>query len=325
MRLGQLAACAATLGMLAGAALAQEKFPSRPITMVVPFPPGGVADQSGRPTALAMEKLLKQPVVVLNKPGAGGAIGMAYTAKSKPDGYTIMMALSSISIIPESDKLFDREPAYRMDQLAPIALVSADPTVLVVAADAPWKSVKEFVDDAKARPGQISYSSSGIYGTLHMAMEIFAHAAGIKMNHVPFSGGGPALTALLGDHVQALASGPGPVIPQVKAGKVRVLATWGEKRLDALPEIPTLKELGYDVQFYIWSGLFAPQGVPKPVMKTLRETVAKAVEDPEFKDQMAKLETPVTYLDAPEFQKFWDKDAKMLAEAVRNVGKVEEK
>jgi tripartite-type tricarboxylate transporter receptor subunit TctC len=250
---------------------------------------------------------------------------MAYTAKSKPDGYTIMMALSSISIIPESDKLFDREPAYRMDQLAPIALVSADPTVLVVAADAPWKSVKEFVDDAKARPGQISYSSSGIYGTLHMAMEIFAHAAGIKMNHVPFSGGGPALTALLGDHVQALASGPGPVIPQVKAGKVRVLATWGEKRLDALPEIPTFKELGYDVQFYIWSGLFAPQGVPEPVMKTLRETVAKAVEDPEFKDQMAKLETPVTYLDAPEFQKFWDKDAKMLAEAVRNVGKVEEK
>jgi tripartite-type tricarboxylate transporter receptor subunit TctC len=325
MRLGQLAACAATLGMLAGGALAQEKFPSRPITMVVPFPPGGVADQSGRPTALAMEKLLKQPVVVLNKPGAGGAIGMAYTAKSKPDGYTIMMALSSISIIPESDKLFDREPAYRMDQLAPIALVSADPTVLVVAADAPWKSVKEFVDDAKARPGQISYSSSGIYGTLHMAMEIFAHAAGIKMNHVPFSGGGPALTALLGDHVQALASGPGPVIPQVKAGKVRVLATWGEKRLDALPEIPTFKELGYDVQFYIWSGLFAPQGVPEPVMKTLRETVAKAVEDPEFKDQMAKLETPVTYLDAPEFQKFWDKDAKMLAEAVRNVGKVEEK
>jgi tripartite-type tricarboxylate transporter receptor subunit TctC len=325
MKPGQLAAAAAAFVLVAGATLAQESFPSHPITMVVPFPPGGVADQTGRPTAAALEKVLKQPVVVLNKPGAGGAIGMASVAKAKPDGYTIMMALSSISIIPESDKLFDREPAYRMDQLAPIALVSADPTVLVVGADAPWKSVQDFVADAKARPGRISYSSSGIYGTLHMAMEIFAHAAGIKLNHVPFSGGGPALTALLGDHVEALASGPGPVIPQVRAGKMRVLASWGEKRLAAMPDVPTFKELGYDIQFYIWSGLFAPQGVPEPVMKTLRAAVATVAEDPDFKDQMAKLETPISYLDAPEFQKFWDQDAKMLAEAVRNVGKVEEK
>jgi tripartite-type tricarboxylate transporter receptor subunit TctC len=325
MRLSRLAAAAAALVVAAGGALAQEKFPSHPLTMVVPFPPGGVADQTGRPMAAALEKVLKQPVVVLNKPGAGGAIGMAAVAKAKPDGYTIMMALSSISIIPESDKLFDRDPAYRVDQLAPIALVSADPTVLVVGADAPWKSIKDFVEDAKAHPGQIAYSSSGIYGTLHMAMEIFAHAAGIKLNHVPFSGGGPALTALLGSHVQALASGPGPVIPQVKAGKMRVLASWGEKRLDSMPDVPTFKELGYDIRFYIWSGLFAPQGVAEPVMKMLRGAVAKSVADSDFKDQMAKLETPIAYLDAPEFQQFWDKDAKMLADAVRNVGKVEEK
>jgi tripartite-type tricarboxylate transporter receptor subunit TctC len=320
-----VAAAAAILVALAGPASAQDKFPTRPISMVVPFPPGGVADQTGRPTAAAMEKVLKQPVVVNNKPGAGGAVGMAAVANAKPDGYTIMMALSSISIIPEADKLFGREPAYKMEQLAPIALVSADPTVLVVPADSPWKSVKELIDDAKQHPGQISFSSSGVYGTLHMAMEMFAHAAGIKLKHVPFNGGGPALTALLGGHVQALASGPGPVIPQIKAGKLRPLATWGEKRLDALPDVPTFKELGYDIQFYIWSGLFAPKGVPEPVMKTLREAVAKAVEDPEFKDQMEKLETPVAYLDAPEFQKFWDKDAKMLAEAVQHVGKVEAK
>ena len=315
----------ATASLTPSTASAQD-YPARPITMIVPFPPGGVADQSGRPVAATMEKILKQPVVVQNRPGAGGAVGMAAAANAKPDGYTILMALSSISIIPEADKLFGRPPAYQMKQLAPVALVTADPTVLVVPADSPWKSVKDFVDDAKKRPGEIGFSSSGIYGTLHMAMEIFANAAGIKLKHVPFNGGGPALTALLGNHVQSLASGPGPVIPQIQAGKLRALATWGEQRLAALPDVPTFKELGYqDVQFYIWSGVYAPAGTPEPVMKVLRDTMRKVVEDAEFKSAMDKLQTPVTYLDAPEFQKFWDKDAAMLATAVQRVGKVEEK
>lgn len=321
------------LGMIAGAvaltgaaAASAQDYPSRPITMIVPFPPGGVADQSGRPVAAAMEKILKQPVVVQNRAGAGGAVGMAAAANARPDGYTILMALSSISTIPEADKLFDRPPAYQMKQLAPVALVTADPTVLVVPADSPWKSVKDFVEDAKKRPGEIGFSSSGVYGTLHMAMEIFANAAGIKLKHVPFNGGGPALTALLGNHVQSLASGPGPVIPQIQAGKLRALATWGEKRLDALPDVPTFQELGYkDVVFYIWSGLYAPAGTPEPVMKVLRETMRKVVDDADFKSAMEKLQTPVSYLDAPEFQKFWDKDAAMLAAAVQKVGKVEEK
>jgi tripartite-type tricarboxylate transporter receptor subunit TctC len=311
---------------LASTAFAQEKYPARPITMIVPFPPGGVADQTGRPVAAAMEKILKQPVVIANRAGAGGAVGMAAAANARPDGYTILMALSSISIIPEADKLFGRQPAYQMSQLAPVALVTADPTVLVVPADSPWKSVKDFVEDAKKRPGEIAFSSSGLYGTLHMAMEIFAHAAGIKLKHVPFNGGGPALTALLGNHVQALASGPGPVLPQIQAGKLRALASWGDKRLEALPDLPTFKELGYkDVEFYIWSGLFAPAATPAPIMAVLRETMRKVVADPEFKAQMEKLQTPITYLDAPEFQKFWGKDAAMLATAVQRVGRIEEK
>lgn len=317
---------AGAVALTAAAAASAQDYPSRPITMIVPFPPGGVADQSGRPVAAAMEKILKQPVVVQNRAGAGGAVGMAAAANARPDGYTILMALSSISIIPEADKLFGRPPAYQMKQLAPVALVTADPTVLVVPADSPWKSVKDFVEDAKKRPGEIGFSSSGVYGTLHMAMEIFANAAGIKLKHVPFNGGGPALTALLGNHVQSLASGPGPVIPQIQAGKLRALATWGEKRLDALPDVPTFQELGYkDVVFYIWSGLYAPAGTPEPVMKVLRETMRKVVGDADFKSAMEKLQTPVSYLDAPEFQKFWDKDAAMLAAAVQKVGKVEEK
>jgi tripartite-type tricarboxylate transporter receptor subunit TctC len=309
--------------LAAPAVAAQEAFPSRPISMVVPFPPGGVADLTGRPVAAAMEKHLKQPVVVTNKTGAGGAVGMQSVAVAKPDGYTVLMALSSISIIPEADKLFNRQPAYTMNQLKPIALISSDPTILVVPAESPWKTLKDFVDDAKKRPGEIAYSSSGVYGTLHMAMEMLSHAAGIKLKHVPFNGAGPAMTALLGNHVQSLASGPNVVIPHIKSGKLRPLAGWGDKRVAALPDVPTFKELGYDIEFYIWAGLFAPAATPEPAMKTLRDAARAAVNDPDFKGAMAKMETPIAYLDAPEFQKFWDKDAKMLADALKRIGRIE--
>jgi len=302
---------------------AQEKYPDRPITIVAPFPPGGVADLTARPVAAALEKVMKNPVVVVNKTGAAGAVGMSFVANSKPDGYNLLMALSSISIIPEADKLFDRKPAYTMDQLIPIALVSADPTIFVVNASRPWKNLKEFVDDAKKRPGEISYSSSGVYGTLHMAMEMLTHGAGLNLKHVPYSGAGPALTALLGGHVDTLASGPAVVIPQIKAGKIRPLAGWGAKRVAALPGVATFKELGYDIEFYIWAGLFAPRGTSPAVMKTIRESVKQAVDAAEFKAAMEKLQTPIAYLDAPDFQKFWDKDAKMLTDAIKRIGKIE--
>ena len=322
----QLCAALLTLSLI-GPAIdgAQEPFPSRPITLVAPFPPGGVADLTARPVAAAMEKVLKNPVVVVNKTGAAGAVGMSFVANSKPDGYTLLLALSSISIIPEADKLFNRTPAYTMDQLVPIALISADPTILVVHADRPWKSVKEFVEDAKRRPGEISFSSSGIYGTLHMATEMLSHAAGITLKHVPYNGAGPALTAILGGHVDALASGPAVVLPHIKAGTLRPLAGWGAERVAALPDLPTFKELGYNIEFYIWAGVFAPRGMPEPVLKKLRDAVRQAVRDPDFTAAMAKLETPIAYRDAPEFQKFWDKDAKMLADAIKRVGKIETK
>jgi tripartite-type tricarboxylate transporter receptor subunit TctC len=320
-----LAALVCAIALLTPLA-AQEAYPSRSVSVIVPFPPGGVADASARPVAAGLEKLLKQPFVVTNKPGAGGAVGMAQVANSKPDGYTLLLALSSISIIPAADALFDRPPAYRLEQLVPIALLSSDPTVLVVPADSPWQTVKDLVEDAKKRPGEIAYSSSGIYGTLHMAMEMFAHAADIKLRHVPFNGAGPALTNLLGGHVQLLASGPLVVLPHVKAGKLRVLAGWGDKRVEALPDVPTFKELGYkDVEFYIWAGLLAPAGTPEPVLKTLRQSVAKIVKEDEFKTAMANMQTPVDYKDAPEFKAFWDVDAQRLGEAVKRVGKVEDK
>src|SRR5437868_8722117 len=293
--------------LFAGSALAQD-YPSKPITMVLPFPPGGVAEIVGRPLASIMEKSLKQPIVLINRPGAGGAVGMGSVAKGPADGYTILMGLSSISIFPVSDRINGKEPPYELKDFAPIALVTADPTVLVVRADGPYKTVKDFVDAAKARPGKINYSSSGVYGTLHVAMEIFANAAGIQLFHVPYQGGGPAVTALLAGQVEASAQGPAAVIGQVKAGKMRALASWGTQRLKLLPDIPTFKELGYDAEFYIWSGVFAPAATPAPIINRLREAVKEAANSEEFRGAMEKVQTPLAYLDAPEFKKYWERD-----------------
>ena len=312
------------LAALCTASVAQD-YPSKPITMVVPFPPGGVADIVGRPLASVMQKSLKEPVVVINRTGAGGAVGMAAVAKSAPDGYTILMGLSSISIFPVSDRINGKEPPYEMRDFAPIALVTADPTVLVVRADGPYKTLKDFVAAAKARPGKINYSSSGVYGTLHVAMEIFANAAGIQLFHVPYQGGGPAVTALLSGQVEASAQGPAAVIGHIKAGKMRALASWGTERLKLLPDIPTFKEQGYDAEFYIWSGVFAPAAKPAPVIAKLREAVHEAANSAEFRGAMEKLQTPVSYLDAPEFAKYWERDAARLKSALEKIGKVEEK
>ena len=302
----------------------QEAFPSRPITLIVPFPPGGVADLTGRPTAIALEKVLKQPVVIANRPGAGGAVGNSLVANAKPDGYTLLMALSSISVIPEADKLFDRKPAYTLDQLAPLALISADPTILVVHPSLPVKSLKELIALAKAKSGQMSYSTSGIYGALHMPMEMFLHAANLKMRAVHTNGGGPAITILLGGHVEMTVGGPAAIASHVKAGRLRPIVGWGAKRHEAFPQVPTFKELGYDIEYYIWAGMFAPKGTPEPVMKTVRDAVRKAVDDPDFKSTMQKIDSPMQYLDAPEFAKYWANDAKRLAAAVKAVGRVED-
>ena len=307
----------------AALAAAQESYPAHPVTLVVPFPPGGVADIVGRPFADALSRELKTPVVIENKPGAGGGIGMGMVAKAKPDGYTLLLALSSISILPEADKVLGRAPLYRLDQFAPIARLTADPTVLAVRADSSWNTLQEFIDDARKRPGAITYGSSGNYGTMHMPMEMLAHAADIKLLHVPFTGGGPAVVALLGGQVDALSTGPSTVLQHVKAGKVRVLASWGDHRLASLPDVRTLSESGYDAVFFQWSGLFAPAGTPAPIIARLREAARIAAADSRFASTLATVETPVAYLDAPELRRFWDADAKKLADAVQRVGKVE--
>src|SRR6202035_1275820 len=199
-----------------------DAWPAHSVTMIVPFPAGGQADLAARPVAQSLERILGKSVVVDNRAGgAGGSIGNAAAARAEPDGCTLLMT----------------------------------PALLAVPASAPWKTLQDFVDDAKKRPGQIPYGSSGPYGTLHVAMEMFAASAGIKLLHIPFRGAGPALAALMGGTVQALASAPGTLKQQVDDGRMRVLANWGAERIASFPDLPTFNELGYkDVEFYIWAG-----------------------------------------------------------------------
>jgi tripartite-type tricarboxylate transporter receptor subunit TctC len=301
-----------------------QSWPTRNITMIVAFPPGGQADLAARPVAAALEKILGRAVVVENRQGAGGSIGNAAAARAEPDGHTLLMALSSVVFLPEADRLFERKPAYELDQLAPIARVLADPGVLPVLKTSPYKTLKDLIDDAKKRPGQISFSSSGNYGAAHVPYEMFQQAAGIKLLHVPYRGGGPALAAFLAGQVDITAQAPGPVKPYVDEGRVRLLASWGGQRTPELANVPTMIELGFPgVEYYIWAGLFAPKGVPAPVITRLREAMREVMRDPQVTSVFEKAGSPPAYLDQPEFIRFVEADAARLIPAVKKIGRLD--
>jgi tripartite-type tricarboxylate transporter receptor subunit TctC len=307
----------------AGPAWSQEAYPTRAISIVVAFPPGGLADNTARPVAVVLERMLKQPVAIINKPGAAGAVGNQSVATAKPDGYTLLMALVSVSVLPEVDKLFGRPQNYTLDQLTGIARINADPSMLVVRADAPWMTLKDLVEDAKRRPNEIVFSSSGLYGAAHIPTEMFIKAAGIKLRHLPTTGGGPMMNAILGGHSQVVMTPVSLAAAHVKAGKLRLLAQTGTAPVAAFPEVPTFKSLGYDVEYTAWAGLVAPKGTPPHVIKILRDATRQAVKEPEVVNSHAKLETPIAYMDADEFNAWWAKDAARLAEVVKQIGKVE--
>ena len=314
---------AASLAAATLPALAQDAYPSKPITMVVPFPPGGVADTVGRPVAEAMARALGQPMIVENKGGAGGGIGMAQVAKSRADGYSVLMALSSVVVLPEADKILKRSPLFTLDQLKPVARFTADPTALVVRAESPWKTYQEFIAHAKSNPGAITFGSSGNYGTMHVPMEQLKAATSSFMLHVPYTGAGPAVLALLSGQVDALSTGPSSVMQHVRAGKLRVLTHWGESRLSAIPAVPTLKEVGVPISYSQWSGLFVPAGTPEPVVAKLRQAAKAAAEDAKAKQALAAAGTYFQYQDMPEFERFVQADAKAMASVVQRIGQVQ--
>jgi tripartite-type tricarboxylate transporter receptor subunit TctC len=314
------AAAAAALGTWP--AVAQEAYPTHAVTLINPFPPGGAADVVGRPFAAVLEPLLKQPVVIETKAGAAGSVGAQFAAAAKPDGYTLLIHIVSISGFAEVDKLFGRTPKFTRADFIPIARFTEGPMVLIVNAETPYKTLKELVDDAKKRPNEVIFSSSGLYGALHLPTALFMKAAGIQMRHLPTNGGGPALTALLGNNSQVLVSAVAAANTHLKAGKARALACFSPNRIASMADVPTMKELGYDVQFSLWVGLFAPKGTPDNVIALLRENSKKAVANEQFTKAIDNIGDVVAYLDQPEFAKFWDEDAKRVEDAVRSIGKV---
>jgi tripartite-type tricarboxylate transporter receptor subunit TctC len=316
------AASAATL--VTGRANAQDAYPSHSITVVSPFPPGGVSDTITRPLDAALEAVFKQPVVLENKAGAAGAVGAQYVAAAKPDGYTLLTHIVSISGFAAVDKLFGRQPKFTNADFIPLARIVADPIVLIANKDLPYKSVKDLVADAKANPDKLIYSSSGLYGASHIPTVLFAKAAGdLKMRHLPTNGGGPAVTAVLGGNVNFFLSPTSIALPHIKAGKVNALAVSSAKRTKSLPDVPTFKEQGYDLEYYFWVGIFAPKGTPAPIITTLRDGLNKAAHSKQFLDTLDNLGQELAYMDQPEFTTFWAADAKRQEDAINAIGRVQ--
>jgi tripartite-type tricarboxylate transporter receptor subunit TctC len=307
-----------------GPVFAQEAFPSHAITIINAFPPGGANDIVTRPLAAAMEPILKQPVVVETKAGAAGQVGAQVAANAKPDGYTLLSHNTGISGYAEVDKLFGRPVKTSRADFIPLARLIADPCVLLVNDQQPYKTLQEFVDDAKKRPDEIVYSSGGLYGATHLPVAMVEKAVGgLKLRHLPTNGGGPAITAILGNNAQASAQSVSATLTHIKAGKLRPLASFGATRSKALPDVPTFRELGYDIEYYLWVGIFAPKGTPANVTAILRAAIDKAAHSDLFTTAITNLGQELAYLDGPDFQKFWDIDGKRVDEAVIAIGRVQ--
>jgi tripartite-type tricarboxylate transporter receptor subunit TctC len=264
-----------------------ETFPSKPIRLIVPYPPGGGSDSIIRPVAIEMTKGLGQPVVLEYKPGAGATIGADYVAKSAPDGYTLVNLQPAHAI---NATLIPKVPYDTLRDFAGISLLVRMPQIIEVSAQSPVKSLREIISDAKAHPGKLNYASSGTGNASHLAIELLSSAAGINLTHVPYKGSGPAKTALLGREVDFLCDGVSSSISHIHAGQFRALAVTTAARSRVLPDVPTVAESGvpgFDVP--TWFGIFAPAGTPKPVIQRLNAEMVRALREPKVKAQLEAL------------------------------------
>ncbi len=272
--LSSMAAGALAAGGFAREALAQQAYPSRPIQLVIPFAPGDT-DAMLRPVSEKLIEVLGQPVVLNYRAGAGGAVGAGFTAAAPADGYTLVgSSPGSLVVVP----LANKDVKYATDSFVPVASISEGGLMLVAQAAAPFKSLRELVDAARKAPGEVTFSTSGPMGITHLLTEIFAREAGAKLSHIPFQGSGPALTALLGGHVAMSATAIAPAQSHLKSGTLRALAVFGSSRLKAFPEVPTLRELGYNLGSPTLYGLCAPKGTPREVVDTLWGAIRKTVD-----------------------------------------------
>jgi tripartite-type tricarboxylate transporter receptor subunit TctC len=315
-------ACLACLSSVAGAA--DEAFPSRPVTIVNPNAPGGFVDIVARGLAASMQRQLRQPVLVVNRPGANAAIGTIAVTSAAPDGHTLLLQSPALASVPAIDEVFQRPPTYQLSQLVPIAQITADPAMLLVNPSLPVRTVKEFVALARARPADFLVSSSGTYGTTHLPIAILEQAAGIRLRHVPYTGGAPAIAAVVGGHATSVASAPSVAMPQVKAGRVRAIAQWGTSRLKAFPDVPTFREGGIDIEFTLWTALFAPAKTPASTLKVIQDAVRAAVQDDDFRASMGRSLSTVAYADGAEYAAQWQREVKRIQASVRFIGRTDE-
>lgn len=321
-RLGATLTVAAALIGFASVTAAQTAFPSRPITIINPNAPGGFVDNVARGLALSMQKILKQPVLIVNRPGANGTIGHVAVANAAADGYTLLITANTFATQPAIDDVFERPQSYSLAKFITVAQITADPAILLVHPGMGVKTIQEFVARARATPDGVIIASSGTYGASHLPMAMLESTTGIKFRHVPTSGGAPAMTLTLGGHVNAMAAPPSLAFPQVQANRLIPLAQSGPRRLPPFMDVPTFKESNINLEFSLWTALFAPAGVPPAIMKTISDAVRQAAADEQFRASMAKGHSTVVYMDGEEFATAFRADVKRHQDTVRQLGKI---
>jgi len=300
------------LGMADGFAMAAD-YPAKPITLIAAAPPGGSTDVLGRIFTSVAQKFAGQPFVVVNKPGAAQMVGAQEVANAKPDGYTLLLDATAITSVVGWEIASGQKPLFTLDDLVVIGSWTKSPTLVLVPYNSPWRTLADLIKDCRAKPNHYAFCSSGLYGATHVPAELLLSAAGTKARHVPHQGGGPCLMALAGGHVDFACQFPSSSIPLVRGDKLRVLAVQGNERLRSLPEVPTCKELGIDIEYYMWNGMSAPKRTPMPVVQKLKDVVKKVVDDNSFIDMVEKAGDEVRPMIGEELAEFRKSEAAMFA------------
>lgn len=301
-----------------GFSAGKADYPTKPVNIVVPFPPGQSPDLIARALSEGAKGSFPQPIVIVNRPGGAGTIGIAEVVMARPDGYTV--GLSPIAPMIVQPQLTSDLPYKRPDDYRPVMKTGSVPMVLSVTADSPWKSIQDLIAYAKANPGKMRVGSSGLGSIPHMDLELFKEQAGVDLTHVPFPGSAAYIPALLGGHIEAIADSLPPVLDQVRAGKIRVLATFEEKRNGILPDVPTFKELGFDITLGVYHSVFVPKATPDAVVQALGDALKKAMDTEPFRKFVESNNYVVDYQDGAALKKQLDADYDKMGPIITKLG-----
>ena len=292
------------------------EFPAKEVQIIIPWAAGGATDLIFRALAASTGKYLGKAVVVVNRPGGGGTVGYTEGAQAKPDGYILTAAITPLTILPHQVKT-----VFTYQSFDPVINIVSDPSMFLVRTDALWKSLKEFIDYAKKNPNMITIGNSGAGGGVHLVALAFERAANIKLNHIPFSGGGPSVIALLGGHINAVSVSPPEGISQVQAGKLKIIALFSEKRFEMFPNVPTVKEQGINFEMGMWRGIITPKGTPQDVIKKLHDAFKKGMDDPVFRKNAKDMAVNLYYLGPDAYGKLMAHDHEFYGKLVKEIKK----